>query len=1008
MYAELKCKTNFSFLMGASHPEELVDQAAEMGLGGLGIADRNGVYAIPKAYWQAKEHPGLKLIVGAELTLCDHPFITLLARDRAAYGVMCRLLTLSHAGKEKGRASLEFGQLIEFMNTPGFAGLVCLPDAGAKYDFLTEIFAGRLYVPVSRFKDGFDEERVKQALQTAGRFALPLVATNEVLYHLPERRSLQDVLSCVREKTTLLNAGYRLLPNRERHLKSQSEMEQLFGDLPEALRNTEAIAESCTFSPGELRYRYPSEWIPARHTAQSYLGELVWAGARERYPGEIPADVNKQLLHELALIGQLGYADYFLTIYDIVDFARRRRILCQGRGSAANSAVCYCLGITAIDPVRMNLLFERFISVERNEPPDIDVDFEHERREEVLQYVYEKYGRDRAAMVSAVITYRRRSALREVAKSFGVEVGTLSAREVERNFATLSESSPIADCKAQTDALVAELEGFPRHLSIHSGGFTLSADPIIEIVPVEPARMEGRTIIQWDKYDLDYLGLLKVDLLALGMLSALRKTLDAVGLQLRDLPAEDAETYKMIRKADTVGTFQIESRAQMNMSGRLQPRNFYDLVIQVAIVRPGPIVGKMVHPYLKRRHGLEVPEYPHPKLREILGRTLGVPIFQEQVMKIAIALGGFTPGEADALRRAIGSWRSSGSIHKVGEKLHHGLLQHGVPVAYADNIFEQLKGFAHYGFPESHAASFALLSYASCYLKCHYPAEFACALINSQPMGFYATHTIVDDVRRHGVKVLPVDPNLSPYDCVVEGGALRLGLRSIKGLAKVDAEQLVGERPFANLGDFLARTELREDVLQRLALGDAFVGFGRDQRQTLWQLLASAVRRQTVQLDFIAALTPENEREEFRSLGGFDAISLEYQAYGLSAKGHPMAELRKIRKLPEMTTFYAKRKPPGSTLSVAGLLTVRQRPPTAKGVCFATMEDEYGFLDLVLFANKFEELKEVFLHHSFLVAEGRIERDGHSVSLIVDQIAPIFAESGDEQVPTINPRWYFW
>ncbi|MSR84602.1 MAG: DNA polymerase III subunit alpha [Candidatus Latescibacteria bacterium] len=1008
MYAELKCKTNFSFLMGASHPEELVDQAAEMGLGGLGIADRNGVYAIPKAYWQTKEHPGLKLIVGAELTLSDHPFITLLARDRAAYGVLCRLLTLSHAGKEKGQASLEFSQLIEFMNTPGFSGLICLPDAGANYEYLREIFAGRLYVPVSRFKDGFDEVRVKQALRTAGGFALPLVATNEVLYHLPERRPLQDVISCIREKTTLLDAGYRLLPNRERHLKSQCEMAQLFADLPEALRNTEAIAESCTFCPSELRYRYPSEWIPARHTAQSYLEERVWAGARERYPGETPADVNKQLRHELELIGQLGYADYFLTIYDIVDFARRREILCQGRGSAANSAVCYCLGITAIDPVRMNLLFERFMSVERNEPPDIDVDFEHERREEVLQYVYEKYGRDRAAMVSAVITYRHRSALREVAKAFGVEVGTLSAKEVARNFDALSQSSPIADCKAQTDTLAGELEGFPRHLSIHSGGFTLSADPIIEIVPVEPARMEGRTIIQWDKYDLDYLGLLKVDLLALGMLSALRKTLGAVGLQLQNLPAEDSETYKMIRRADTVGTFQIESRAQMNMSGRLQPRNFYDLVIQVAIVRPGPIVGKMVHPYLKRRHGLEVPEYPHPKLREILGRTLGVPIFQEQVMKIAIALGGFTPGEADALRRAIGSWRSSGSIHKVGEKLHQGLLQHGVPLAYADNIFEQLKGFAHYGFPESHAASFALLSYASCYLKCHYPAEFACALINSQPMGFYATHTIVDDVRRHGVKVLPVDPNLSPYDCVVEGGALRLGLRSIRGLAKKDAEELIGQRPFLNLADFLERTELREDVLQRLALGDAFAGFGRDQRQTLWQLLAAALRRHAVQLDFIAALTPECAGQEFRPLGGLDAISLEYQAYGLSAKGHPMAELRKIRKLPEVTTFYAKRKPPGTTLTVSGLLLVRQRPPTAKGVCFATLEDEHGFLDLVLFANKFEELKEVFLHHSFLIAEGRIERDGHSVSLIVDQVAPIFAESGDEQAPTIDPRQYFW
>ena len=1008
MYAELKCKTNFSFLTGASHPEELITQAAQLGLGALSIADRNGVYAIPKAYWQARQYPGLKLIAGAELTFSDHPFITLIARDRAAYGVLCRLLTLSHAGKEKGGASLEFGQLIEGMGLPGFGGLVCLPDAGANYEYLREIFAGRLLVPVSRFRDGFDEERVDEALRVAAGFGLPLVATNEVLYHLPERRPLQDVLTCVREKTTLLEAGYRLLPNRERHLKSPVEMARLFADLPEALRNTWVIAESCTFCPSELRYRYPSEWIPARHTAQSYLEELTWAGARDRYPGEPPEAVRRQLQHELGLIGQLGYADYFLTIYDIVAFARSRDILCQGRGSAANSAVCYCLGITAIDPVRMNLLFERFLSVERHEPPDIDVDFEHERREEVLQYVYGKYGRDRAAMVSAVITYQRRSALREVAKAFGVAVGTLSAKEVERHFPTLAESSPIADCKGQVDSLVDELEGFPRHLSIHSGGFTLSADPIIEIVPVEPARMEGRTIIQWDKYDLDYLGLLKVDLLALGMLSALKKTLSAVGMQLAEIPPEDPATYEMIRRADTVGTFQIESRAQMNMSGRLQPRHFYDLVIQVAIVRPGPIVGKMVHPYLRRRHGLEPVEYPHPKLREILGRTLGVPIFQEQVMKIAIALGGFTPGEADTLRRAIGSWRSSGSIHQVGEKLHRGLLQHGVPVAYADNIFEQLKGFAHYGFPESHAASFALLSYASAYLKCHHPAEFASALINSQPMGFYATHTIVDDARRHGVKIMPVDPNASAYDCTVEGGALRLGLRSIRGLGKKEAEQLVGERPFANLEDFLARTTLREEVLQRLALGDAFARFGRDQRQTLWQLLAGAVRRGTPQLDFIAALTPREEPQAFRALGGFDAISLEYQAYGLSAKGHPMAALRQIRKLPEMTTFQARRKPPGSQITTSGLLLVRQRPPTAKGVCFATIEDEFGFLDLVFFRQKFAELKEVFLHHCFLVVEGRIEREGHSVSLIVEQVAPIFADGGDEQALTIDPRQYFW
>ena len=616
-------------------------------------------------------------------------------------------------------------------------------------------------------------------------------------------------MTSIRVGKPLKEAGFDLFSNAERYLKSAEQMARLFKDLPEAVSRTVEVAELCSFCPSELRYRYRSEWIPAGFTAQTYLEHLTWKGVPERYPQGAPEAVKAQIQKELALIAQLHFADYFLTIQEIVEFARSRGILCQGRGSAANSTVCYVLGITAVDPARISLLFERFISAERGEPPDIDVDFEHERREEVIQHIYEKYGRDRAAMVSAVVTYRRRSAFREIAKALGVEVGTLSAKEVQKNFSEISKNSGVQDCERIVEELSGEMEGMPRHLSIHSGGFTLSADPIIETVPVEPARMEGRTIIQWDKYDLDYLGLLKVDVLALGMLSAIQKALSQIGRELYEIPPDDPATYAMIQKCDTVGVFQIESRAQMSMLGRLLPKNFYDLVIEVAIVRPGPIIGKMVHPYLKRRRGQEKVEYPDPRLEKILGRTLGVPLFQEQVMSMAIELAGFTPGEADELRRAIGAWRSSGSIEKMGRRLMEGLMRGGLSAQYAEQVFQQIQGFSMYGFPESHSASFALLAYASSWLKCHHPAEFTCALINSQPMGFYSNHTLVDDAVRHGVEVLPVHPNLSTWDCQIlqgqkNGPAIRLGFRVVSGLGKDEVEKLVHERaraPFTSLAN---------------------------------------------------------------------------------------------------------------------------------------------------------------------------------------------------------------
>ncbi|MCM2322656.1 MAG: PHP domain-containing protein [Oligoflexia bacterium] len=996
-YAELQCRTHYSFLRGASHPAELVERANELGLEAIAITDLDGVYGIPKAFAASREHPGAKLIVGSELTVLGEGLpaagwgLTLLARDRAGYGLLCRLITASRADKPKGEAGISWEALTQLLERPESRGLFAIPRVplGEEvptrfYRELKDRFAERLYLPVSRFLDGLDRERVARSVKLGAELGAPLVATNDVHFHVPERRALQDALTATRHLCPLAEAGRRLFPNGERYLKAPARMAELFRDLPEAVENTVKIAEACRFSPAELRYRYPSEWIPAGETAQSYLTRLTWQGAERRYGGPPPEDVRRQLEHELRLVEELQFADYFLTIWEIVEFARSRDILCQGRGSAANSAICYCLGITAVDPVRMKLLFERFLSAERGEPPDIDVDFEHDRREEVIQHVYSRYGRERAGMVSAIITYRTRSTLRDLSKALGLQPETAA-------------TSPLFE------KLAAELKGFPRHLSIHSGGFTLSADPLIETVPIEPARMEGRTIVQWDKEDLAVIGLLKVDLLALGMLTALHKTLalvqDSRGtpLTLATIPAEDPPTYEMIRHADTVGVFQIESRAQMSMLPRLLPKTFYDLVVQVAIVRPGPIVGQMVHPYLRRRRGQEPVVYPHPALEPILGRTLGVPLFQEQVMKIAIVLADFTPGEADELRRAIGAWRSTGSIEKVGRRLMDGLLASGLPREWVDRIFLQIQGFSEYGFPESHAASFALLAYASSYLKCHYPAEFACALLNSQPMGFYSPHTIIEDAARHGVKILPLHPNRSDWDCTLEAGALRVGLRVVRGLGEAAARRVVEERgraPFRNLSDFLSRTELGFGVLQALAMGEAFACFGFDQRQALWEILAgralagSAVPAPDAQLELFAG-TPDREAPRlFAPLTDYQAIQSDYRSYGLSVRGHPMGALRALlgKRIPPTTTQAAKQVVTGRYLRLAGLVIVRQRPPTAKGTVFATLEDETGFLDLLLHKEVHERYGEIFAESPFILVAGEIQRDGNSVNLIVKKL----------------------
>jgi error-prone DNA polymerase len=1043
-YAELKAKTHYSFLTGASSPEELIRKSAELGLAALAIADRNGVYGIPKAYQAKKAHPDLKLIVGAEVRIVFSPGVetnlTLHARDRKSYGLLCRLLTAAHADKPKGEAYLRWEELSDFLSkseSRGWIALPCMDGSGfwgnsddtyfkrwdSYWGALREALGNQVFVPLGRFRDGNDRKRTLSAIQFNKRYGAEIVAVNDVHAHIHSRHVLQDVMTSIRVGKSLKEAGFHLFSNGERYLKSAEQMLRLFRDMPDAVARTLDVAEMCTFCPSELKYRYPSEWIPHGWSAQAYLSHLTWEGAWQRYPEGVPESVQELLKKELALIEQLQFSDYFLTIQEIVEFARSRDILCQGRGAAANSAVCYCLGITAVDPMRSNLLFERFISAERAEPPDIDVDFEHERREEVIQHIYEKYGRDRAAMVSAVVTYRRRSAFREIAKALGVEVGTLAAKEVQARLGELSAQSGVENCEKKVDELSLELEGFPRHLSIHSGGFTLSADPIVEIVPVEPARMEGRTIIQWDKYDLDYLGLLKIDVLALGMLSALKESLDRIGMKLHEIPSEDPETYAMIQRCDTVGTFQIESRAQISMLGRLKPSTFYDLVIEVAIMRPGPIVGKMVHPYLRRRRGQEKVDYPDPRLEKILGRTMGIPIFQEQVMAMAIELAGFTPGEADELRRAIGAWRSTGSIEKMGRRLMDGLMKSGLSAEFAQRVYDQIQGFSMYGFPESHAASFALLAYASAWIKCHHPAEFVCALINSQPMGFYATHTLIEDARRHGVEVLPVVPNRSDWNCQMlklDGGrkGIRLGFRVVHGLGQAEAEGLIQERKqngiYRDLSDFMKRTRLKSSVLQSLALGNAFAEFEENQRQALWRILELRMLSEAgTQLSLFQfaenqALAQSSDRpfsgaEEafrFRPLERLQVIQQDFEAFGVSTHGHPMTEFRK--KLKSRPIAWIKEKTPGGrTASAAGLVIIRQRPPTAKGMTFASLEDESGILDLAFHPPVYEKYREDFLKHCLIEVQGVLQRDGNSISLLVRSLRPIFEEE-ESWVPSAS------
>lgn len=1011
-YAELHCKTNFSFLEGASHPDELVNRAAELGYAGLAITDRNSVAGVVSAHVVAKAL-GFRLLIGAEVTMGDASPVLLWAINRDGYGQLCRLLTRGRRLAPKGECRLTFGDVAEYSRNL-LAG-VLLPSMGERAFELPrwrEVFGDRTYALASLHRGPCDERRIGEWKRAATAARVPLVAAGDVHYHDGNRRFLQDVLTAIRLKTTVNALGTARFPNAERRLRSLHEIVSVFTACPDAVARSAEVADRCTFSLDELRYDYPEELCPAGETPIAYLTRLTLAGAQERYPEGVPPKVERLIEHELRIIEELNYPAYFLTVWDLVRFARSKDILCQGRGSAANSAVCYCLGVTSVDPDRIDVLFERFISKERDEAPDIDIDFEHQRREEVIQYIYEKYGRDRAGMTAELITYRPRSAVRDVGKALGLALDRVDALSkavghglTSENFAVRFREAgldPASRLGRQLIHLVDQILGFPRHLSQHVGGMVLSNAPLCELVPIENASMPGRTVVQWDKDDLDALGILKVDCLALGMLSAIRRALHLLeqhtgeSLTLATIPAEDPATYAMIQQADTIGVFQIESRAQMSMLPRLKPKEFYDLVIEVAIVRPGPIQGNMVHPYLKRRNGEEMVEYPNEAVAEVLKKTLGVPLFQEQAMRLVVVAAGFTPGEADQLRRSMAAWRRSGAIEKFERRLIDGMRGNGYSEEFARNVFRQIEGFGSYGFPESHAVSFALLAYISAWIKCHHPAVFLAALLNSQPMGFYAPAQLVSDARAHGVEVRPVDVNRSDWDSTLErredGGALavRLGWSVVKGLSQSVVETLVRERqagPFTSFSNLVERTGFTTAVLSRLAAADAFRSLDLDRRPALWKSLEPASSEP------LFAGLPEDVAPPLPPVSAPEAILEDYQSQNLSLRGHPFDALRSslvargVVTAADLHTLEVEK-----TYRVAGLVLLRQRPSTAKGVTFMTLEDETGTINLIVWRHVWERYRRVARQAQALVATGDLQRQDGVVHLIVKGFEDLTAE----------------
>jgi error-prone DNA polymerase len=1010
-YVPLWCKSNFSFLEGASHPDELMEEAHRFGLTALAITDRDGVYGIVRAHVKAQEL-GMHLIVGSQVTLTDESIIILLAQDRHSYADLCRLLTAGRLRSEKGESAVTWDEVCQHAG-----GLLALwggdqslvvdePEPSEVAKNLRDAFGDRLYGMLTRHrreKEVLQEARLRER---AKRYGFPLVAANEVLYHTPARRPLQDVLTAIRYGVPVASCGSRLKPNAEHALHSPYIFAPLFADDPASIIRTEEIADRCNFSSTEIRYRYPCEHMPDGTTSADWLRQLTLEGARERYGDRIPPGVVDQIEKELQIIEVLDYPGYFLTMREIVKFCREKQILCQGRGSAANSAVCYCLGVTAIDPVRMGLLFERFLSKERAEPPDIDLDIQHDRREEVIQHVYEKYGRDHAAMVANVIRYRSRSALRDVGKALG-----FSETSLDRAAKFLSSYDGVdprtlrqmgfdtsKGLNKQLLELTNDILDFPRHLSIHPGGFLLGHEPVHDIVPIENGAMPDRTVIQWDKNDLDDLGLFKVDLLGLGGLTQLDlcfKLLHqhrGIDYSMATIPPDDSSVFDMICKSDTVGVFQIESRAQMAMLPRLKPRNFYDLVIEISIVRPGPITGGMVHPYLRRRSGKETEEYPHPSLEPVLKKTLGVPLFQEQVMRLAVVAADYTPGEADQLRRDMAAWHRTGRMERHRERLITRMQAKGIAPQFAERVFEQIRGFGEYGFPESHAASFALIAYATAWLKCHYPAEFACALLNAQPMGFYAPATIVDDAKRHGVIVRPVDVQVSEWDCTLEtceanvgGFAVRMGLRYVKGLGETDWESIAcGRRsaPFISVGDFVRRTTLDESVLGTLAEAGAFDGLDTDRRTALWD-----VRRLARSREESLSLPDREITPLFQSLNPFEEVKWDYYTTSHSPRRHPLAPMRASliqQRLPDARTVMSMKN--GEKVQYAGLVICRQRPGTAGGVVFMTLEDETGFVNVVVWESVFKRYSVLAKTVSFLGITGTLQVEDGVVHLVAEKL----------------------
>lgn len=1003
-YAELHCLSNFSFQRGASSARELFERARQLGYSALAITDECTLAGIVRA-WQAAQAVELALIVGSEMQLHEGPKVVLLVQDLPGYQALCRLITLARRRAAKG----EYQALREDFVATDLSGLlaVWLPMANeddTHGQWLQGCFADRLWLGIGLHRSAEDALNLQRWSAQAQRLDLPTVAMGDVHMHARGRRALQDTLAAIRHHTCVADAGHRLFANGERHLRPLASLQALY---PAALlAQTEVIAERCRFDLGQLRYHYPRELVPQGQTAGGWLRELTEQGLRWRWPQGVAQAVRAQIEHELAVIGDLHYESYFLTVHDIVRFARERGILCQGRGSAANSAVCYALGITEIDPARMSMLFERFISRERNEPPDIDVDFEHERREEVLQYVFQRYGRERAALTAVASSYRGAGAVRDVARVLGLPpdqinaladcVGRYSDRipPIER----LREAGfdPDSPTLRRVLILTGQLIGFPRHLSQHPGGFVISEHPLHTLVPVENAAMADRTVIQWDKDDLDAVGLLKVDILALGMLSALRRSFDLLrdhrgrALTLATIPAECARTYAMISRADTVGVFQIESRAQMAMLPRLKPRTFYDLVIEVAIVRPGPIQGDMVHPYLRRRNGEEPIVYPSEELKKVFERTLGIPLFQEQVMALAIVAAGYSPGEADQLRRSMAAWKRHGGLEPHQRRLTEGMLARGYSEAFAARIFEQIKGFGSYGFPESHAASFALLTYASCWLKCHEPAAFACALVNSWPMGFYSPDQVLQDARRHGIQTRAVDVLHSQWDCSLEDHgaaqpAIRMGLRMIKGFHEDDAQrieqarQATGGQGWRDVTELALAARLESAALERLADAGALQGLVGNRHRARWEV--ASVEAQLPLFADVPAL-PETPVVLPQPSVGED-LRADYASLGTTLGPHPLALLRShLESLRSRSSRALQDIEHGRAVIVTGLVTGRQKPGTASGVTFVTLEDEFGMVNVVVWRDLAERQRRVLVSSQLLQVRGRLEREGAVIHVI--------------------------